>query len=93
MLLSASATPACHPLLLDKSMPPATAPWLCVEALFPLAVMGTVSPMAGVGSAFWVLCEMFFLPVLWLSQGRASSLCVLGLMGIHTQCPVCDAQC
>lgn len=35
-------------------------PWLWMEAVVSLAVTGTVSPMPGVGSAFWVLREMFF---------------------------------
>lgn len=32
----------------------------------------------------------FFQFVLWLSQRRAPSLCVLGLMGIRAQCPNCS---
>ena len=35
-------------------------PWLCMEAVISLAVTGTVSPTAAVGSAFWMLCEMDF---------------------------------
>lgn len=57
---------------------------LFMEAVVSLPIMGTV----GVGSAFWVLHKVFLPACAVLSQRRAPSLCILGLMGIHAQCQI-----
>lgn len=92
MLLSASATPACHPLLLDGDMPPATVPMsLCGScllllpwALFP-PELGWVLPSGSSVRYLFNLC--------CAEPGESPFSLHTGPGGGHTWCPVCDGQC
>jgi len=58
-ILDGAATCLYHPSLTRTCHQP-QCPQLWMKARVSLAVVGTVSPMAVVGSALWVLCERFF---------------------------------
>lgn len=88
MLLSASATPACHPLLLDEDIPPATVPLALCRSCFLLLPWVQFPPQLG-----WVLpsgypVRYFFSLCCGWARREPPSLWILGLVGIHTLwCP------
>lgn len=75
---------------LTRTCHQAQSPQLWVEAVVSLAVMGTVSPKLGWDLPSGRCVRCFSQPV---SQCRAPSLCIPGLIRIHAWYPVCNVQC
>lgn len=92
MLLSASATPAWPAPCWGHAS--SHSPGGSVWKLFPLAAMSVVSPTIWgrfLPSGYSV--RYFFSLCCGWARGELLSPWILSLVGIHTQCPVWDAQC
>lgn len=92
VLLSASATPACHPLLLNKDMPAATVPVALCGSCFLLLSWAQFPPHLGWVLLFGYSVRCFFILCYGWDRGEPLPSVYWAWWGF-IPCPVWDAQC